>query len=284
MAERPQFLQYMSEIGNSLGISGLLYSRSGAFKETYRGTHIASGVIVAVKVLLHSSESQLRLEREIAAMRKCEASHFPRLFYSDRFTTRDGVKLNLLVEEFLHGGNLSDRLLTGRFSPTRTKSVAKGVIEAINALHAQNLVHRDIKPDNIMFRDEGDDPILVDFGLIRDLSKHSATLSWLPHGPGTPFFAAPEQLNNDKDLIDWRTDQFALGVVISLTESGLHPYQRHHDEDPGEAVMRVAAREAIPQECKQRLLASSFPIVEKMVKAWPIHRVPSLANLMAAFN
>jgi hypothetical protein len=57
-------------------------------------------------------------------------------------------------------------------------------------------------------------PALVDFGLVRDLSETSLTASWLPRGPGTPLFASPEQLNNEKALIDWRSDQFSIGVIL----------------------------------------------------------------------
>jgi len=88
-----------------------------------------------------------------------------------------------------------------------------------------DLVHRDIKPANIMFKEGLETPVLVDFGIVRDLAATSLTQTWSPIGPGTPFFASPEQLNNEKHLIDWRSDQFSLGVTLYFARTARHPYQ-----------------------------------------------------------
>ncbi len=116
------------------------------------------------------------------------------------------------------------------------------LIAAIAHIAELHLVHRDIKPDNIMFRSHGTTPVLTDFGVVRDLSDSSITPTWAARGPGTPFFSAPEQLRNEKSLIDWRTDQFALGIVMAQVVFGEHPYRVSGASD-SDVVERVLSRQ-----------------------------------------
>jgi len=75
-----------------------------------------------------------------------------------------------------------------------------------------------------MFRSGSDNPVLVDFGLVRALDDSSITQSWLMMGPGTPYFASPEQLNNDKYLISWLSDQFSLALTTAFALTSRHPF------------------------------------------------------------
>jgi serine/threonine protein kinase len=154
--------------------------------------------------------------------------------------------------------------------------------EAIEHLAAKHLVHRDIKPDNIMFRGKSWSPVLVDFGVVRDLTKSSVTQSFALMGPGTPYFAAPEQLVNDKHLIDWRTDQFSLGVTLVVAMRGQHPF--HHAGDTElETIERVAARGALSDEFVAWTEASAFAMLRPMLGGWPVERISTPALLIKAF-
>jgi serine/threonine protein kinase len=266
-------------------LAELVFYRAGAFKETYRGRSAATGEIVAVKILPTdaSGAADVRLAREIAALRSFSSAVFPRLLVAEKFTARDGTVMEVVIEEFLHGGSLGDRLARGPLPHNQVVHLASRLIAALGLLAGRRLVHRDIKPENIMFRSDDQEPVLVDFGLVRDLSQPSVTMTWLPNGPGTPFFAAPEQLNNDKHLIDWRTDQFSLGVVLSIAASGLHPYQLQ-GENPLSIVWQVASRKPIPVECRQRLTALKLAFIETMVRAWPVHRYTRVEALLEAVS
>jgi serine/threonine protein kinase len=121
--------------------------------------------------------------------------------------------------------------------------------------------------------------------LVRDLSAVSLTHSWLNQGPGTPYFAAPEQLNNQKRLIDWRTDQFALGVTLSFVRFGMHPYQ--HTGEPKfspKTVERVASRGPRNVGTLQQFEGAGFPCLKKMTNCWPVERFRRPEELRKAWS
>ena len=145
------------------------------------------------------------------------------------------------------------------------------LIEAISHLIGHKLVHRDIKPDNIMYREDGSIPVLSDFGIVRDLTDVSLTRTGA-FQPRTPFFAAPEQLNNQKRLIDWRTDQFSLGIVLCWARFGVHPFQHRDDTSSRFAIERVENRESRSPDTITLIRDSGLECVEKMTCVWPVER------------
>ena len=194
-----------------------------------------------------------------------------------------GQKYTYLIEEFMDGGTLEDRLKAGPLDRDETIALGELLISAVAHIAEQRLVHRDLKPANIMFRKKGGEPVVVDFGIVRDLEKTSLTKTYLGMGPGTPFFAPPEQLNNEKNLIDWRADEFALGVVLSLAHLGSHPYKEPGD-DPGRTIGRVAARNGPTAKFSADIAASHLPVLKKMVASWPVNRVRTPKTLLESWK
>lgn len=180
---------------------------------------------MALKILDPAKCNLSRSEREIIALKRCDSPFIAKLFDHGTIKDPSGVDFNFVVEEFIDGGTLTAQMTGAQLSQNLIRSYAVCLATALDHLKANQLVHRDIKPDNIMFRLSNQTPVLVDFGLVRDLSQSSLTQTWLPQGPGTPFYSAPEQLNNDKQMIGWRTDQFSLGVVLAICLLGRHPFQ-----------------------------------------------------------
>lgn len=270
-----------SEIcGGRGGTLGRLLGR-GAVKHTYLATFPAYGT-VALKVLDPAFSAE-RLAREVEAMRRCDHEHIGRLFQFDHVTVR-GTVFPYLIEEFLSAGSLQDWThQNGSLAPGFAQDIARKLSAAIVHLRNLNLVHRDIKPANILLRAGLDTPVLTDFGIVRDLSSSALTQSFVGHGPGTPLFASPEQLRNEKALIDWRTDQFCLGITISISAMGSHPYAQDGDT-PVACVSRVSQRQgpraAFVQECE----AVGLLALPKMVAPWPVHRFRSTADLLAAWQ
>lgn len=261
------------------GLQYIDFAGEGAFKETY---HIKENEISRALKIFRSVKSPQRTEREINAMLRCNHSNIGKLINVSTFNYQSNRYL-FLIEEYFSGGSLTYRLSSGLLSISEVKKIGVQLIDAVEHIAGHNLVHRDIKPDNIMFGEDKEKPVIVDFGLVRDLSNASLTQTWLMHGPGTPLYAAPEQLNNEKELIDWRTDQFALGILLGITAFGIHPYNGK-SSDPNEVVMNIMARAAINQEFIQKCKDIGFIPLVKMVNQWPIGRYRTSQELVKAWS
>ncbi len=252
----------------------------GTFKETYLATKADDGTKLAVKVLRPGCSTE-RSNREVDAMKRCVHPNIIALLELAEFE-HAGVKCGYLVERFMDGGTLDDRLKKGLLSRDELLALGDELIRAVGHIADNDLVHRDFKPANIMYPAAGAEAVVGDFGLVRDLTKKSITKSYLLIGPGTPFFAAPEQLNNEKDLIDWRTDQFAIGVTLAVSHFGLHPY-REGGEDDGQAIGRVAGRSGPSAKFMQLVADKKLPVLGKMVAPWSAQRVRTPDALLIAW-
>lgn len=241
---------------------------AGAFKETFHIV-LATGVPQALKVH-QPGFSPERTARELNAMQRCSHPNIGRLDAIAGFY-HEGVQYLLSGEEFLPGGTLTSRLQRGLLSGPEARDIGGQLVNAIAHIASHDLVHRDIKPDNILFRADGVTPVIVDFGLVRDLISTSLTLTWLARGPGTPFFAPPEQLRNEKSMIDWRSDQFSLGVVVALSVLGFHPYQTE-GASLTQTVERVAERSSQAGRFVDAATQAGMPFLIRMTAPWPVER------------
>lgn len=252
---------------------------AGAFKKTFRVT-TADGESRALKVYDPRKMSP-RAEREVHAITRCSHPNIARFFSFDRLNV-NGVAFAYSVEEFLSGGTLA-QTMAPPMTAQKVRELAAPLIDALAHIESLDLVHRDVKPDNIMFRYAGGSPVIVDFGLVRDLSRSSLTKDWVAQGPGTPYFASPEQLNNEKQLIDWRADQFALGLVLGLCLTGMHPWAR-----PGftvaQTVEALAERAGPSPEFVAAAQGAKLAALSTMVAPWPVERIRTPAELAAAWG
>lgn len=257
------------KIAEHEGLTFIRHAGVGAFKHTFQ-VNTPAGDPVALKVYKAAALNE-RTEREIDAMRRCQHPSIAQLHSLGQFSD-GGETFFYSVEEFLAGGSMTERLNTlGCLSAEAVFSIGCQLIDALAHIQALDLVHRDLKPDNIMFRDAAETAVIVDFGLVRDLQASSVTASWAMRGPGTPYFASPEQLNNEKHMIDWRSDQFGLGVTLSLALTGHHPYAEDSDS-PEEVVNRVSERGPLAQSFQDRCHSQGWCTLLKMVQAWPVSR------------
>jgi len=255
----------------------------GAFKKVFY-VEGKGGKEYALKIVKGPISAQ-RTDREISAMQRCNHPNIAKLFGTGTYEF-EGRKYSFTLEEFLPGGTLTDRIQRdGLLGDEQLMELGIQLIDAIGHISNLGLVHRDIKPDNVMFREDGITPVLVDFNLVRDLSAASLTQSWLNQGPGTPYFAAPEQLNNQKKLIDWRTDQFSFGVTLCYVRFGVHPYQHPSESDLSpKTVERVAMRGARSSDILEKFQRAELLCLKRMTSVWPVERFRRPRDLEKAWQ
>src|SRR5262249_24986598 len=123
--------------------------------------------------------------------------------------------------EYLSGGTLTDRLQGETLKPSDVATLVAKVARAAHAAHVLGIVHRDIKPWNVMF-DEHGEPKLVDFGLAKRLEGDGISVPGTVMG--TPAYMAPEQARGDSEITP-AVDVYALGCVLYQTLSGRPPFK-----------------------------------------------------------
>lgn len=128
--------------------------------------------------------------------------------------------------QMIDGRDLSAILADGALSPVRAVGILRQAAQAVDAVHRANLIHRDVKPSNLMVLEDQDDfTYLVDFGIAHMVGKHTVATSLTSTGAtlGTLAYMAPERLHGDRP-IDGRVDVYALACVLFEMLTGRPPY------------------------------------------------------------
>ena len=215
-----------TEIAQKYVIRGKL--GQGGFAVVYDAEHVGLGRPVAIKVVHLDDETPMAmLERSRREARISALVRHPNVLeVFDSGTLEDGSPY--LVMERLHGETLSQRIARKAMSVPAVVELGCQVLTALEALAKHDIVHRDIKSDNLMLHDPGDGRLIVkllDFGISKksgpDLAPRLTTDGTLV---GTPSYMAPEQLRGEP--LDARTDIYALGVVLYEALTGHVPHER----------------------------------------------------------
>lgn len=216
------------------GLSGMTPLAQGGQKYVFRAVHAADGDVV-LKLIKQGQDIQ-RIEREIEAVQKVQSARVPRVLEIGMLDTPAGP-FAWLREQRVVGEPVRTILNQGPMPLDEVKKLGLHVLEALVAAEAVRIVHRDVKPENIMRGDDGS-YWLLDFGIARHLDLTSMTDTTALGGLGTVGYAPPEQYRNRKQEIDGRADLFALAVTMVECLTGKHPY-RDGARDAGAVLRRI---------------------------------------------
>ncbi len=163
--------------------------------------------------------SDNRITREIEALKKVESKYVAGYVDDGRFTDH-GWEYIYVIMDFIEGQDLAGIMKTKAFNVDEGLRIFDQILDGIESIHSQKLIHRDLKPANIYMLDNGDIKIL-DFGLSKLIDYTSITNTG--DQLGTPLYMSPEQISDSKN-IDYRSDYYALGVILFELLTGKTPY------------------------------------------------------------
>ncbi len=190
---------------------------------------------IALKVVasarMHDAAMLDRLRREAKLARKISDRHVCKVF---DYVEESG--LHFLTMEFIEGRNLRAYMREEDLSPERVVEIIGHVATGLSAVHRENMVHRDVKPENVVLRKNGE-AVLVDFGLARRITSDQQT----EIVAGTPAYMSPEQLRGEPN-VDGRSDVFALGIVAYELLTRKSPFAQTTSAATKSAILRDPPR------------------------------------------
>jgi TolB-like protein/Tfp pilus assembly protein PilF len=238
---------------------------------------------VAIKVLraesLRDESARRRFRLEARALSRLLHPHIATLFDIDEDGGRD-----FLVLEFVDGETLAQLLARGPLPEPRARAIGMEVTDALQAAHEQGLVHRDLKPGNVIITPRGRAKVL-DFGLSRFLSDatqpgSATTASGAPELAGTLAYMAPEQIQGGP--VDPRTDLWALGVLLFEMTAGVRPFS---GEQPA-ALLYSIVHDPAPRlrELRPGVSAGLEAVVARCLEKSPELRFGDAGDLLRALR
>ena len=245
----------------------------GGMGVVYRATQMALDRVVALKLIVPELADDPglrdRFERESRIAASIDHPNVLPLYYAGE---QDGVLYQAM--RYVDGTDLRTLVRAhGALPPERAVAIVSQVAAALDAAHANGLVHRDVKPANVMLTG-GDHAYLGDFGLSRRTASQDAST----HGGsvvGTFDFVAPEQIRGER--IDARADVYALGGVLFTALTGQVAFPRESDE-----ARLWAHLNAVPPRLSERapgLPPALDPVIERALAKRPEDRYQSAGDL-----
>jgi serine/threonine protein kinase len=253
---------------------------AGAMAIVYKAKQLSLDRIVAVKVLPRRFTENLdyveRFYKEGRAAAKLNHNNIVQAF-----DVGEAGGYHYFVMEYVEGKTLYDDLSAGKvFKEAEALDIIIQVANALAHAHARNLIHRDVKPKNIMINTSGVVK-LADMGLARETTDIRAAQTEAGRAYGTPYYIAPEQIRGEVD-IDGRADIYALGATLYHMVTGRVPFEAPNPSD----VMRKHLKESLipPDHINTSLSAGIGEVIEVMMAKNRDDRYDNVPELLIDLN
>jgi beta-lactam-binding protein with PASTA domain/tRNA A-37 threonylcarbamoyl transferase component Bud32 len=268
----PQVLGERYEIGGVLGRGGMA--------EVHRGRDLRLGREVAVKVLRHDlardPSSQVRFRREAQAAASLNHPAIVAVYDTGEDRTTTGAT-PYIVMEYVEGETLRDVLRReGRLSPERAMSLTADICAALDFSHRNGIVHRDVKPGNVMITPQGTVKVM-DFGIARAVSDSAATMTSTAAVIGTAQYLSPEQARGES--VDARSDVYSAGCLLYELVTGTPPFTG--DSPVAVAYQHVREDPRTPSSINPDIPPELDAILLKAMSKNPANRYQSAADMRA---
>jgi len=247
----------------------------GGMSDIYRAVDLLNGREVALKIpdksIIGDPAQYERFQRELEVMRTLNHPAIQKGLGSGRFNNTP-----YLVTELVDGESMRELVKRAApMAPAEAVALIRKIADGLAHCHENEIIHRDVKPENILIAPDGQ-PVILDFGLALTKGAHRVTYANLSNAAGTPDYMSPEQIEGQRG--DRRTDIYSLGVMLFELLTGHPPFSG----DNPLAVMSQHLQGAIPRLDKVQPGVSPqlAAVVLRSLRREPDDRYPDMRALI----
>ncbi|MET8301173.1 Stk1 family PASTA domain-containing Ser/Thr kinase [Micromonospora sp. NPDC005211] len=273
MTAQARLLGGRYQVGELLGYGGMA--------EVHRGRDLRLGRDVAIKMLrtdlARDATFQMRFRREAQNAASLNHPAIVAVYDTGEETAPTGETLPFIVMEFVNGRTLKEVLgVEGRLQPRRALEICADMCAALEFSHRHGIIHRDIKPGNVMLTQTGQVKVM-DFGIARALASGATTMTQTSAVIGTAQYLSPEQARGE--AVDARSDVYAAGCVLFELVCGHPPFVG--DSPVSVAYQHVREQPPTPSTINPDVNPAVDAIVLKALSKNPLNRYQSAGEMRA---
>ncbi|MBM0259301.1 Stk1 family PASTA domain-containing Ser/Thr kinase [Micromonospora sp. 4G55] len=273
MTAQARLLGGRYQVGELLGYGGMA--------EVHRGRDLRLGRDVAIKMLrtdlARDATFQMRFRREAQNAASLNHPAIVAVYDTGEETAPTGETLPFIVMEFVNGRTLKEVLgVEGRLQPRRALEICADMCAALEFSHRHGIIHRDIKPGNVMLTQTGQVKVM-DFGIARALASGATTMTQTSAVIGTAQYLSPEQARGES--VDARSDVYAAGCVLFELICGHPPFVG--DSPVSVAYQHVREAPPTPSDINPDVNPAVDAIVLKALSKNPLNRYQSAGEMRA---